>query len=303
MPYGPWAGPIAGSRHGRLRVSLTGMSADPGLFGPDTVTWRLHADPLIGVAGLRALFLQALHPVAMAGVASNSAFREDPWGRLLRTAEYVGTVTYGTSEEAARAGAQVRGLHRRVRGVEPESGRAYRASDPDLLLWVHACLVDSILDTARRGGAALDDDDADAYVCEQVLLAELVGIPQADVPADAAELRDYFEGMRPRIRVTEEALSATLFMLLPPMHNAVALATPARPAWASLASLAFAAQPRWARRAFGLPGLAPTDLAATLALRALRTALLAVPAPLRDGPHLRAANARLSVAAAPDRRP
>src|SRR4051812_49900268 len=91
---------------------------DAGLFGPDSVTWRVHADPLMGIAGLRALLLQALHPVVLEGVTQNSSFREDPWGRLARTAEYVGTVTYGTMREAQRAGARVRGVHRKVRGID-----------------------------------------------------------------------------------------------------------------------------------------------------------------------------------------
>jgi uncharacterized protein (DUF2236 family) len=94
------------------------VAADPGLFGPDSVTWRVHADPVLWIGGLRSLLLQALHPVAMAGVAQHSAFRRDAWGRLLRTARYVGTVTYGTTADAKAAGDLVRRVHRGLAGVE-----------------------------------------------------------------------------------------------------------------------------------------------------------------------------------------
>src|SRR5689334_923015 len=87
---------------------------DAGLFGPDSVTWRVHVDPVLGLGGLQALLLQAVHPLAMAGVAGHSQFRSDPWGRLFRTAHYVGTVTYGTTQEALRVAARVRGVHRTV---------------------------------------------------------------------------------------------------------------------------------------------------------------------------------------------
>ena len=279
---------------------MSDFSPDAGLFGPDSITWRTHADPLVGVAGIRALFLQALHPVAMAGVASNSAFRDDPWGRLARTADYVGTVSFGGTDEALRAAAAVRGVHRRVRGTDPHTGRAYRGSDPDLLLWVHAVLVESILSVTTRGGLALTPDETDAYVAEQALLAELVGVPHGEAPEDAAALRTYLEGMRPELAATEAAREAARFVLLPPMPVPVQVVTPARPAWATLAALAFASQPAWARRTYRLPATGPTDLATdlgtTAALRALRTTLLAVPAAVREGPHLRAARARLAPA-------
>ena len=125
---------------------------DPGLYGPDSVTWRVHADPMMLVAGLRALLLQAVHPLAMAGVAQHSDFRGDPWGRLFRTAEYVGVTTYAPTSVATRAAARVRGIHRQLAGVEPESGQAYRVDDPHLLLWVHCCEAESFLSTAVRSG-------------------------------------------------------------------------------------------------------------------------------------------------------
>ncbi|MFE3937172.1 oxygenase MpaB family protein, partial [Streptomyces goshikiensis] len=79
---------------------------DPGLYGPGSVTWQCHGDPVMWIAGVRALYLQALHPRAVRGVMENSDFRADAWGRLLRTADFVGTLTYGTTDAAERAGAR-----------------------------------------------------------------------------------------------------------------------------------------------------------------------------------------------------
>ncbi len=277
------------------------MSPDPGLFGPDSVTWRLHADPSMPLAGLRALLLQSLHPLAMAGVAAHSDFRVDPWGRLLRTAEYVATISYGTTVEAERVAARVRGIHRRVRGIEPESGQPYRADDPELLRWVHCCEVDSFLSTYRRCGGRLRRWEADDYVAEQTVAARLVGLGPDEVPDSEAGLETYFRALRPQLKMTAEARRAARFVLFPPMPAWVSVGTPARPAWAGMASLAFAMLPRWARRMFALPGLPTTDVTASMAGRALRTSLLAVPPALRDGPHVKAARARLAGAQPPVR--
>lgn len=168
------------------------VDPDPGLFGPDSVTWRVHGDPSMAIAELRALLLQALYPVAMAGVAQHSNYRDDPWGRLVRTVEYIGTITYGTTLEAQRAAARVRGVHRRIVGVESDSGTPYRAFDPDLLVWVHVTEVESLLSTARRCALRLSDAEADAYYAEQVRAAELIGIPPGLVPASRAEIAEYY---------------------------------------------------------------------------------------------------------------
>ncbi|MGY1821189.1 oxygenase MpaB family protein [Geodermatophilus sp. SYSU D00079] len=256
-----------------------------GFFGPDSVTWRVHADPVFSVGGLRALLLQALHPVAMDGVATFSeGFRSDPWPRLVRTAAYVDTLTFGTRREAVRAVRRVRGLHRRLAGVEPTSGRAYRVDDPDLLLWVHCCEVDSLLDAARRTGVVRTDADADRYVAEQVTAAVLVGCTPTDVPGSVAELAGYFAAVRPSLAVTPAARDALRLVVTPPMPTWVRWLTPARPAWGTLASLAVATLPQWARRMYSLPGLGVTDAAATAALRAFRQAVLRLPQRARRSP-------------------
>lgn len=265
-----------------------------GLFGPDSVTWRVHADPLLIVGGIRALLLQSLHPLALAGVAQHSGFRQDPWGRLGRTADFVGTLSYGTRSAALKAAARVRGAHRGLTGVEPETGTPYRVDDPALLLWVHCCEVDSFLSTVRRAGADLTDRDCDTYLREQVRSAELVGIPPEDVPSDRGDLETYFTDIQPMLANTVEAQRAVRFLLAPPMPPWVRILTPARPAWGGMAGLAFALLPAWARRMYRLPALPSTDAAATAGVRALRTSLQHLPVQWREGPALRAARDRLA---------
>ncbi len=290
------AWPAGGARLARFpSAGATAPDPDPGFFGPDSVTWRVAADPSMALAGLRALLLQSVHPLAMAGVAQHSDFRGDPWGRLFRTAEYVAVTTFGTVREAERAAARVRGLHGRLSGVEPESGVPYRVADPELLRWVHCCEVESFLTTAVRCGLRLAPDEQDTYYGEQTVAAALIGLDPEEVPDSVQAVADYFTGMRPQLRVTEEARRAARFVLWPPMPALLQLGTPARPAWTALAAAAAGMLPRWCRRMFDLPGLPTTDRAATAAGHAFRSGVLAVPGRLRHGPHRTAAYERLGL--------
>jgi uncharacterized protein (DUF2236 family) len=273
---------------------------DPGLFGPGSVTWRVHADPLMGVAGLRALLLQTLHPVAIEAVDQHSMYQQDPWGRLARTAEYVGVTTYGTAMEAMLAGSRVRAVHARISG-HTSDGVEYAADDPQLLAWVHCCLVASFLEITTRGGLSLTGAEQDAYISEQVRAAMLVGLEPDEVPHDRAGLLDYFRAIRPALLCSGAARRAAGVVVAPPLPAKIALGTPARPAWAGVAGLAFASLPPWARRLYALPELPGaaglTDATTTVGLRTLRTALKGVQAvvpPLREGPHLRAARQRIT---------
>lgn len=275
------------------------MTADAGLFGPGSVTWRLHADPMFGIAGLRALLLQSLHPVAAEGVSQNSQFRSDPWGRFQRTAEFVAVTTFGTTSEALTMGARVQSLHSRMSGNDPATGKGFRVDRSDLLAWVHNCLVDSTLSVLERSGVTISAEDADRYVAEQVRAAALVGLEPGQVPHDRAGLDAYFREVRPLLRVTSVAREEASYVIAPPIPARWAIA--ARPAWSSLAGLAFAALPRWARRLYSIPELTASaglhGAATTVALRALRTSLRGVQAvvpPLRESPHRRDARLRLA---------
>jgi hypothetical protein len=155
------------------------------------------------LGGFRALILQAVHPLVMAGFDDNSFFRGDPRGRLRRTGEWVSTVTYGTTAEAQQAGRRLRRLRASLApGIEPETGLCYRVDDPELLLWVHCTEVESFLTTYRRSGGRLRRGDGDRYLAEMVASAALVGIPSALVPSTEAEIADYYRRVRPQLRVT-----------------------------------------------------------------------------------------------------
>ena len=195
----------------------TAAAPDPGLYGPDSVTWRVHADPSMVLGGFRALLLQALHPFAMHGVLSHSDFKDDPWGRFFRTGEYVGVTTFGTTDEARRAGARVRGIHRKLAGVEPVTGTAYRVDDPELLRWVHCVEVESFLSTAVRCGLRLSPAEQDQYYAEQVRGAELVGLDPVTIPSSVAQMAAYYRDVRPQLRVTPGAREVVRFGLWPPM--------------------------------------------------------------------------------------
>jgi uncharacterized protein (DUF2236 family) len=265
--------------------SLDLTSSDPGLFGPESVSWRVHHDPAAVLGGIRALFLQSLHPEVMLGFYRVTGTREDPWGRLARTGSYVNAITYGTEAEAHAAAARVRKVH-----------AALRLDDPEWLLWVHCGAVDSWLSGHRRSGAPMTDAEADLFVEEQVVAARLVGCVVDDVPRTVAELADYMTAVRPRLEVTPEAREAARGLLWPPMATRVEWLTPARPAWTTASVTGFALLPRWARRMFALPGLPTTDLSASVSARALRSLLVAVPDEKRTNPHLAAARIRLGLA-------
>lgn len=249
-----------------------------GLFDVDTITWQLHCDPLIGLAGLRALLLHALHPLAMAAVEAHSETQWDPWLRLARTTEYVGVTTYGTAAEAMLAGSRLRAVHARIYGTT-RSGRPYTATDPNLLTWVHACLVASFLEIVTRGGMSLTGQQQDDYIGEQVRAATLVGLEPHEVPRDRASLVAYFRRLRPALAVTPPAQASVVTVVHgeDPPPRASGAPVPERPAWAGIAGLAFATLPPWARRLYALPELPGAaglgDAAATVALRELRTSL------------------------------
>lgn len=240
---------------------------DPrGLLKPNSVTWRIHSDPAMAVGGIRALLQQALHPDAMDGVAKNSNFREDAWGRLQRTGDYVSTLTFGSSEEAFALAARVRKIHTSL-GLD----------DPHLLLWVHMSMVDSFLDVAIRSGMAIDKAEADQYVSEMVLFAQLVGIATEKVPATVSQMEKYFTDISPELRASEDAKRAALFLTIPPLPTAVRFATPAAPAWASLALLAGSSLPSWARSLYGTPQLPGQIIATDFSLKAIRSAIGVIP--------------------------
>ncbi|WP_328315957.1 oxygenase MpaB family protein [Streptomyces sp. NBC_00388] len=250
---------------------------DPGLFGPGSVTWQAHADPVMWIAGVRALYLQALHPRAVRGVMQNSDFRRDAWGRLLRTASFVGTLTYGTTGAAERAGARVRRIHSLLGATDPATGERYGVGEPALLLWVHCAEVDSYLSVLRRSGFPVSDAQADRYIDENRESARLVGLDPAQVPADRAALAAYFASVRPGLAATADSREVDAFLRRPPVS---AVLTPAREViWRQVAGLAYAALPPYAHELYGRR--APEPETVTRRLTATGNALRCIPARLR----------------------
>jgi uncharacterized protein (DUF2236 family) len=232
-------------------ASVPENPADDGFFGPGSVTWRLSSDLGGPIAGLRSLMIQALHPLAMAGVDQHSDWRSDPVGRLAATSAYVTTVTVGDRAAAEQAAARVRRIHTHVRGIDAVTGQPYAAGDPALLLWVHAALVDSTVAAARLFGTQLPAAETDAYVAEMVVAAELVGVPAAMVPASSAELQRYISSVRPVLRCTPAARESMAYLLDPPGLDADLAEI-----WQDIRDGAIAALPSWAREMYGyaVPG-------------------------------------------------
>jgi len=229
-------------------------AADDGLFGPASVTWRVSTDLASPVAGLRSLLMQALHPLAMAGVDQHIGWRRDPVGRLAATSAYLATVTFGERAVAEQAAARVRRIHDHVRGVDAVTGRPYAAGDPALLLWVHAALVQSSLAAVWAFGTPLSAQDSDRYVEEMMVAAELVGVPRPLVPASVAELERYVAWVRPGLSCTPAARESMAYLLDPPgLDEEIA------GFWQDVRDAAIAVLPEWARQMYGYsaPPLSP----------------------------------------------
>jgi uncharacterized protein (DUF2236 family) len=215
---------------------------DEGWFGAESVAWRVHDDLSTVIGGLRALLYQTLHPLAMAGVAQHSDYRNDPWGRLHRTSKFVAATTYGTTAEAEAAVEHVRQVHARVRGVAPD-GRPYTADDPRLLAWVHATEVDSFLAAYRRyGPQPIDDGAADRYISEMAVVARAFGA--LPVPMSRAELADLLASYE--LDATNQAREAARFLMFPPMPLTM------RPIYALIAAAAIELLPLDAQLELGL---------------------------------------------------
>ena len=220
--------------------------ADDGFFGPASVTWRASGDLAGPVAGLRALMIQALHPLAMAGVDQHSDWRQDPVGRLAATSAYLATVSFGDRAAAERVAARVRRIHDHISGVDTVTGQPYEASDPALLLWVHVALVESNLAAGRLFGTPLSAEDSDSYIAEMVVAAELVGVPGDLVPASAAALDAYISSVRPALRCTPAARESMAYLLDPP-----GLDEDLAEIWADVRDGVLASLPDWARQMYG----------------------------------------------------
>jgi uncharacterized protein (DUF2236 family) len=250
------------------RPAGTPMPAGPddwGLFGPDSVSWRVHSSPVLLVGGLRALIIQSLNPLAMAGVSQHSDYLQRPLTRLRRTSEFVATTVFGDTASVIRAAEMVSRVHSRVRGVDPITGWTYSADDLQTKLWVHCVEAHSFLAAYRAYGGGMDDAEQDAYLAEQVAAAEQMGIPAELVPSSRAAYRQFFEMMRPALCVSEASRDAIELVVNPPLTREL---LPYQPTLRMMASAAVAITPRYMRRMAGIERSRLVYLGAGAATRA-----------------------------------
>ena len=221
-------------------------------FRPEDPISLVHADASMYVGGIRALLLQALHPLAMAGVAGHSGFKGDPWGRLQRTSEYIAVTTFGRIDDAERVIARIRGIHRGVNGTAPD-GRPYAASDPHLLKWVHIAEIESFLTAYQTFNPhPLSPADADRYVAQTSEIGRRVGV--VDPPVTVAELYDHLRSYGPELEATDAAMDTVQFLLFEPP-----LPPSAKAGYWLLAQAAVSILPASARRMLDLGDWRVTD--------------------------------------------
>ena len=219
---------------------------DPGLFGPDSVCWKVHADfTSMMTGGISALLLQALHPLALAGVWDHSAFRTDILGRLRRTATFIAGTTYGSRNDALALIESVKRIHLGVSGIAPD-GRPYRASEPALLTWVHVAEVSSFMTAhLRYVNAALPVAAQDQYFAETARIAQMLGA--SDVPRSRAAIDAYLLAMRSELLASERTREVVRMLKYAPAPSAAM-----RPAGVLMFNAGVDLLPDWAQTMLGL---------------------------------------------------
>ena len=244
-------------------------------FAEDRPIRIIHADSCMFIGGLRALLFQSLQPLAMAGVASHSDYKADPWGRLQRTADFLAATTFGPATEAQRAVDMVKRVHTRVVGTA-DDGRPYSANDPHLLKWVHIAEVDSFLAAhAKFGEIELSPEQRDGYVLDMSRIASALGV--IDPPTTVAELADQIASYRPELQTSAPARDAARYLLLTPP-----LPIYQRPIYGLLGAAAVSLMPLWTRFPLRLPWLPVSERAvvrpaAQALTKTLRWALQPIP--------------------------
>ncbi len=221
-------------------------AGDPGLFGPGSMCWRIHGDfPAMLCGGISALFLQMLHPLALAGVWDHSNFRDDMLGRLRRTSQFIAGTTFASSADARRLIERVRKIHDGVQGVAPD-GRPYAANDPELLTWVHVTETRSFLAAhLRYCNPALSAADQDRYFDEVALIAEALGA--TGVPRSCRAVNAYLNGIQPQLVYNQRTAEVLSLVLKAPSPSLVA-----RPVGRLMTRAAIDLLPDWARSMTGL---------------------------------------------------
>ena len=266
-----------------------------GLFGPDSMAWRVDREVLILGGGTCALLMQLAHPAVAAGVEQHSDFRADPFARLRRTLTASFDVVFGDAGRADRAIARMNAIHGVVRGAVPESGVEYFARDPQLLLWVHATLIDTALRVYDRYVSPLTDAEAQRYYAESAQIAFRLGVPDELMPASFGELRNWMAGL---ITSGEVAVSPTARALAPSVLYPTRF--PPRIAWDAAHLVSMSVMPSSLRDQYRLTWSPARERAMRRVSGVVRRVLPLVPAPLRFVPQYRSAVRRTARAHAGD---
>lgn len=249
-----------------------------GLFGPDSVSWQVNKETSVLFGGARALLMQAAHPLVLAGARQTGFYERNPWKRLERTLQLTYTITFGTRVEAMEAAARIRRVHDDVHGIDEVTGQPYDAHDPELLLWVHACLVDSSLLFERLTLGKLDDDARERFHQEQMVGAELIGLPRENVPPTVGELEAYVARMvqSDTLMVTADTLRVANLIRQPPRG------VPWRPVLRQISWWAFASLPEPLRQRYGVQWSPLKELRLRGSLKSLKLIRPTLPARFRE---------------------
>jgi uncharacterized protein (DUF2236 family) len=268
-----------------------GRPGDPGWFGPGSLAWRINAETVLLLGGGRALLMQVAHPLVAAGVADHSDFTREPFERLWRTVDAALTVVFGDSDQAAAAVERVTEVHRRVRGSR--DGVPYSALHPELLLWVHATLVDSSLAAYERFVGPLRPAELERYYREMKRMGTAFGIPPELHPPTYRDSRAYLDRAIAELEIGEESRRVAREVLSPPAPLVLL------PLGLLSGLLSVGLLPARIRRGLGLrwgPGAAR---AFEVASAAIRRAVPLLPDRVRRWPHAREAERRARARPAP----
>jgi uncharacterized protein (DUF2236 family) len=221
---------------------------DAGLFGPESVSWRVLREGSVVVGGLRGLLMHAAHPLVVAGARQTGMYERDPWRRLERTLRQTFTVVFGTRLEAEQAAKRIDDVHGAIKGIDEVTGQRYDARDPELLLWVHACLVSSFLEMERRTLGKLDRAGRQRFHEEQMLTVEPLRLPRELVPPTVEDLDAYIGKVVASgvLRRTDDAMAVAALVRNPPDQ------VPRRWLWRLISFLSFHTLPPALRELYGV---------------------------------------------------
>jgi uncharacterized protein (DUF2236 family) len=265
-------------------------TAGTELFGPSSVTWQVHREAAVMLGGARALLLHAAHPLVVAGARQTGMYTSDPWTRLERTLRLNYLVTFGSRSQAEAAARHINAVHERINGTDELTGLRYDALDPALLLWVHACLVDTALLLERLVVGRLDDDGRQRFHEEAMLGAEMLRLPRDHIPPTVAELQAYMEEVinGEVLRRSDGSEAVGSLILHPPPQ------TPQRSLWRLISFWSFGLLPERVRRdVYGVHWGTGRRLALAVSLGAVRSLLPLAPKRLRLIPPARSAEERV----------